>query len=93
MLQSIHDKSKGWVAYVVLGAIASMFVLWGINWTLGAADYAAKVNGHEISVNEVREAYQRQLAQLDAQQRRHGGGVAADRVKKKVLDEFVGTRR
>ena len=27
MLQSIHDKIKGWVAYVVLGAIAVVFVL------------------------------------------------------------------
>ena len=63
MLQTIHDKLKGWFAYVVLGAVGSTFVLWGINWTLGAPTYAAKVNGHEIPLNEVREAYQRQLAQ------------------------------
>lgn len=91
MLQSIHDKLKGWVAYVVLGAIASTFVLWGINWTLGTADYAAKVNGREIPVNEVREAYQRQLAQMA---RGEGGPVdEAQRaaLKQKVLDEFIGS--
>jgi peptidyl-prolyl cis-trans isomerase D len=89
MLQSIHDKLKGWVAYVVLGAIASTFVLWGINWTLGSADYAAKVNGREIPINEVRESYQRQLAQLT---RADNGQVdEAQRValKQKVMDDFV----
>ena len=39
MLQSIHDKLKGWVAGVVLGAIALVFVFWGINWTLSAPAY------------------------------------------------------
>lgn len=90
MLQSIHDKLHGWVAYVVLGAIASTFVLWGINWTLGTADYAAKVNGREIGVNEVRESYQRQLSQL---MRADNGTVdEAQRaaLKQKVLEDFVG---
>jgi peptidyl-prolyl cis-trans isomerase D len=90
MLQSIHDKLHGWVAYVVLGAIASTFVLWGINWTLGTADYAAKVNGREIGVNEVRESYQRQLSQL---MRADNGAVdEAQRaaLKQKVLEDFVG---
>ena len=91
MLQSIHDKLHGWVAYVVLGAIASTFVLWGINWTLGTADYAAKVNGREIGVNAVRESYQRQLSQL---MRAENGAVdEAQRaaLKHKVLEQFVGS--
>ena len=91
MLQSIHDRLKGWVAYVVLGAIASTFVFWGINWTLGDADYAAKVNGHEVPVAEVRDAYQRQLAQLA-----RGGDGNIDEaqraaLKSRVLDEYVGS--
>src|ERR1700685_3643061 len=65
MLQSIHDKLKGWLAGVVLSAIGLVFVFWGINWTLSAPNYAAKVNGVEISSSEVREAYQRQLAQFE----------------------------
>ena len=67
MLQNIHDKLKGWVAGLVLGAIGLVFVFWGINWTLSAPNYAAKVNGAEISVNEVRQAYQQQLAQMERQ--------------------------
>ena len=53
MLQSIHDKLKGWLAGVVLGAIGLVFVFWGINWTMQAPTYAAKVNGSEISSNTV----------------------------------------
>ena len=41
MLQSIHDKLKGWLAGVVLGAIGLVFVFWGINWTMSAPNYAA----------------------------------------------------
>ena len=67
MLQSIHDKFSGWVAYVVLGGVAMTFVFWGINWTFGAPTYAAKVNGVEISANDVRQTYQQRLAQLERQ--------------------------
>ena len=91
MLQSIHDKLKGWVAYVVLGAIASTFIFWGINWTFGDADYAAKVNGREIPVNEVRESYQRQLAQLARGSDGNVDEAARTALKQKVLDDFIGS--
>lgn len=89
MLQTIHDKITGWVAYVILGAIALVFVLWGINWTFGAPSYAAKVNGSEISVNDVREAYQRELAQ--AERASSGGLDDAERnqIKQRVMQDFV----
>ena len=67
MLQSIHDKLKGWLAGVVLGAIGLVFVFWGINWTMSAPNYAAKVNGSEVSANEVKQTYQQQLAQVQRQ--------------------------
>ena len=89
LMQKMHDGFKGWIAYLVLGAVASTFVLWGINWTLATPNYAAKVNGHEIAANDVRESYQRQLAQLE---RGNSGGVddvQRAMLKKRVLDEFV----
>jgi peptidyl-prolyl cis-trans isomerase D len=91
MLQKIHDKLHGWVAYVVLGGMAASFVLWGINWTLAAPDYAAKVNGREISASDVRQAYQQQLAQM---QRRSGGpltDVQRDAIKRELLDQYIGS--
>ena len=89
MLQTIHDKITGWVAYVILGAIALVFVLWGINWTLGAPNYAAKVNGNEVPINEVRQSYQQQLAQRERQS--NGVLTEAQRndIKKRVLDDYV----
>jgi peptidyl-prolyl cis-trans isomerase D len=89
MLQSIHDKLKGWVAGVVLGAIGLVFVFWGINWTLSAPTYAAKVNGTEISPNEVRQTYQQQLAQIERQSPAPLDDAMRNEIKRRVLDEYV----
>jgi len=89
MLQSIHDKLKGWVAGLVLGAIGLVFVFWGINWTLSSPNYAAKVNGVEITGNDVREAYQRQLAQYERQMNSPLDDAQRNMVKRRVLDDFV----
>src|SRR3984893_639600 len=89
MLQSIHDKLKGWVAGVVLGAIGLVFVFWGINWTLSAPTYAAKVNGTEISSNEVRQTYQQQLAQTERESSAQLEEAMRNEIKRRVLDEYV----
>ncbi|HUX74645.1 MAG TPA: SurA N-terminal domain-containing protein [Steroidobacteraceae bacterium] len=89
MLQKIHDRLTGWLAYVVLGAVAAVFVLWGINWTLGTPNYAAKVNGREIPVNEVRQAYQQQLAKLDRSANGNVDQATRSALKKKVIESFV----
>jgi peptidyl-prolyl cis-trans isomerase D len=89
MLQSIHDKLKGWLAGVVLGAIALVFVFWGINWTLTAPTYAAKVNGSEVSANEVRQSYQQQLAQIERQANGSISEAQRGEIKKRVLDQYV----
>ena len=89
MLQSIHDKLKGWLAYVVLGAIGLVFVFWGINWTLSAPSYAAKVNGTEISSNEVRQSYQQQLAQVERQSNAPLDEAMRNEIKRRVLDDYV----
>jgi peptidyl-prolyl cis-trans isomerase D len=89
MLQTIHDKLKGWLAGVVLGAVGLVFVFWGINWTLSAPNYAAKVNGTEISSNEVRQSYQQQLAQVERQANAPLSEAQRTEIKKRVLDQFV----
>jgi peptidyl-prolyl cis-trans isomerase D len=91
MLQTIHDKFTGWVAYIVLGAVALVFVLWGINWTIGAPTYAAKVNGREIPANEIRQAYQQQLAQLERSSNGALDEVQRNALKARVIDQFVDT--
>jgi len=91
MLQTIHDKLKGWLAAVVLGAIGLVFVFWGINWTMSAPNYAAKVNGSEIPSSEVRQAYQQQLAQIERQTKGSVDELERNEIKRRVLDQYVST--
>jgi len=58
MLQQIRDKITGWFAAVFLGAIAVVFVFWGIQFESTATMSAAKVNGEKIPVEQVRRAWQ-----------------------------------
>ncbi len=66
MLQTINDKAKGWLAYLVVGLISVPFALFGINSYLGGGDklVAATVNGEEISVREVQNELLQQKQQL-----------------------------
>ena len=89
MLQTIHDKLKGWLAGVVLGAIGLVFVFWGINWTMTAPNFAAKVNGSEVSVNDVRQSYQQQLAQSERQANGTLSDAQRTQIKQRVLDDYV----
>jgi len=89
MLQTIHDKLKGWLAGVILGAIGLVFIFWGINWTMSAPNYAAKVNGVEISSNDVRQAYQQQLAQYERQSNGQMSDAARTDLKRRVLEDYV----
>ena len=64
MLQQIRDKITGWVASIFLGAIAVVFVFWGIDFQSSAGNYAAKVNGERIAPETVRRAWQQRQSQL-----------------------------
>ena len=66
MLQQIHDKAKGWVAYAIVGFIAIPFTLFGISSYLGGSNslVAAKVNGEEIPVQLVQNSVVQQRQRL-----------------------------
>jgi parvulin-like peptidyl-prolyl isomerase len=53
------------------------------------ADYAAKVNGSEVSANEVRQSYQQQLAQIERQIQRPVDDAMRNDIKQRVLDDYV----
>lgn len=63
MLQALHDRVTGWIAWLIVGVIALVFGLWGIDSYLqrDAQVYAALVNDVEISVPEYRFAKQQQI--------------------------------
>jgi peptidyl-prolyl cis-trans isomerase D len=64
MLQKIRDKVSGIVATVFLGAIAVVFIFWGLDFKSTANMFAAKVDGEKISVEEIRRAWQQRQQQL-----------------------------
>jgi hypothetical protein len=66
MLQQIRDHLTGWVAALIFAPLILAFALWGIqNYHVGGRNYAAKVNGEEISLEEVRQAVRNQLAMYE----------------------------
>ncbi len=69
MLQAIRDKVTGWIAYGIIFMISVPFALWGVNSYLGGGKVlpAAMVNGEEISVRDLDQAYanyRQRLSQL-----------------------------
>jgi peptidyl-prolyl cis-trans isomerase D len=60
LLQNIHDKAQGWIAYAIVGLIAVPFALFGINQYFDGSSklVAAKVNGEDIPVQQVQDALQ-----------------------------------
>ena len=54
----IRDKISGLFATVFLGAIAVVFIFWGIQFESSATASAAKVNGERIPLEVIRKAWQ-----------------------------------
>lgn len=70
MLQSIRDNTQGWIAGVIISLLILSFALWGIHsYVLGAGDnnVVAKVNGTEITKNQLSVAYERLRRQAQMQ--------------------------
>jgi peptidyl-prolyl cis-trans isomerase D len=65
MLQQIRDRISGTFAAVFLGAIAVVFIFWGIRFESSATSSAAKVNGERIPVEVIRNAWQERQQQLE----------------------------
>ncbi|HIP94493.1 MAG TPA: hypothetical protein EYH20_04045 [Leucothrix sp.] len=92
MLQQIHDKAKGWIAYAIVGFIAIPFTLFGIGSYLGGSNslVAAVVNGEEIPVQQVQNdvLQQRQrLTQMFAG--KLPPGFNDDAIKKQALEQII----
>ncbi|KHK66088.1 SurA N-terminal domain-containing protein [Pseudomonas frederiksbergensis] len=67
MLQNIRDNSQGWIAKTIIGIIVALMALTGFEAIFQAtsnSNEAAKVNGEEISQNELSQAVDMQRRQL-----------------------------
>lgn len=89
MLQTIRDKITGWVASLFLGAIAVVFVFWGIDFQSGSASFAAKVDGERIPVETVRRAWQQRQSQLQQMLRNELPPELAKSQQTALLDQYI----
>lgn len=67
MLQNIRDNSQGWIAKTIIGVIVALLALTGFDAIFKATTHnqdAAKVNGEEITQNELSQAVDMQRRQL-----------------------------
>ncbi|WP_298609606.1 SurA N-terminal domain-containing protein [uncultured Thiothrix sp.] len=87
MLQTIHDKAKGWIAYAIVGFISVPFALWGINSYMegGSTKAAAVVNGEDVPAQEV----QQELGQIRQQFGQMAAQLGDDSLKKMALNNVV----
>jgi peptidyl-prolyl cis-trans isomerase D len=88
MLQAIRDKVTGWIAYGIIFMISIPFALWGVNSYLGGGEIlpAATVDGEEISVRDLDQAYanyRQRLSQL------FGGTIPESFDNESILREQV----
>lgn len=70
MLQSIRDRTQGWIAGIIVSILIISFALWGIHsYFMGAAlnTSVAEVNGIEITKGQLAIAYERLRHQMQAQ--------------------------
>ena len=63
MLQKIREKFTGTFALVILALIGIPFVFFGINYNFIGSNFAAKVDGEEISAAYFEQQYRSELAQ------------------------------
>ena len=69
MLQTIREKSQGWIASLILGFISFTFALWGIHYYLTGSKeqtVVAKVNGIKISEQSFNQALRQVQTQAEA---------------------------
>jgi peptidyl-prolyl cis-trans isomerase D len=89
MLQQIRDKITGWFAAVFLGAIAVVFVFWGIQFESSSNVAAAKVNGESISAEQVRRAWQQRQSELQQAMRDELPPALVKEEQTKLLNDTV----
>ena len=97
MLQHIREKFTGTFALVILALIGIPFVFFGISYNFVGSNFAAKVDGEEISAGYFEQQYRSELAQrpelanLDAAQRQQLRRSLLDRlIRDQLLRNYLG---
>ncbi len=90
MLQTMHDHMKGIVTVVLFGLLAVVFIFWGINRdVISAQTFAIKVNDRTFGPEEVRRAYQSQLADMQRQFQGELPAAFRDQIRANVIESYI----
>jgi peptidyl-prolyl cis-trans isomerase D len=89
MLQRIRDRISGWFAAVFLGAIAVVFIFWGIQFESSLASAAATVNGQDIPSPVIRQAWQDRQAELQQAVRDELSPEVIKTEQERLLDDYI----
>ncbi len=96
MLQSIRDRTHGWIAGIIISLVILSFALWGIHSYLegaGTSDVVAKVNDSEITKRQLAAAYEplRNQVQIATNTSILPESVEAG-LKRRALDSLIGVQ-
>ena len=89
MLQAIHDNLKGVFAMIILGVLAVVFIFWGVEFVSVGGLTATKgieVNGQDVNVSEVQQAYQEQVTEYQVVS---GGMDLPDDVREQIKQGVI----
>jgi len=89
MLQKIRERISGPFAILFLGAIAVVFIFWGVQFESATTSAAATVNGNDISQAAVRQAWQDRQTELQTQLRSELPPELVKSEQDKLVDEFI----
>jgi len=89
MLQKIRERISGPFAIFFLGAIAIVFIFWGVQFESAVTSAAATVNGRDISQEAVRQAWQDRQTELQTQLRDELPPELVKAEQAKLIDEFI----
>jgi len=93
MLQAIRDGFGRWVVAVILGLIAVSFIFWGVDpFNLVGPNFAAKVNGEEIPLEEFERNYQAEQTQFLNLYRIELDEDIRRELRAQVLERMIGQR-
>jgi peptidyl-prolyl cis-trans isomerase D len=93
MLQTLRDKTSGWIAFFILAAVSIPFAFFGINnyFEARTETFVAKVGEEEITPQEFRTEFDRYRAQIRQMQGEGFDESYFDQptVKREVLDRMI----
>jgi peptidyl-prolyl cis-trans isomerase D len=89
MLQKIREKISGPFAVFFLGAIAVVFIFWGVQFESSLTTAAATVNGKDIPSPVIRQAWQDRQTELQQAVRDELPPEVIRTEQEKLLDDYI----